>query len=159
MWSTSWKLAELRPLFGAGFAGPYTRDVVDLVDPESPARAVHSIWFEVLGEHGIPTFMIWLALMVAGAIYAQRLIRLAQGQPHLAWAEDLGRMAQVSMVAYCVSGTFLSLSYWDFYWTLLVVVAAAYGLAKRTADAPAPLPSHRGQRDSASGASQRYRGR
>jgi hypothetical protein len=33
-------------------------------------------------------------------------------------------MAQVSIIAYFVAGALLSMSYWDFYFTLLVVVAA-----------------------------------
>ena len=40
-------------------------------------------------------------------------------------------MAQVSMVAYLTGGAFLSLSYWDYYWTLLIVVAATHQLAAR----------------------------
>jgi probable O-glycosylation ligase (exosortase A-associated) len=129
MWQTAWKLALERPLLGAGFLGPYTRQVVDRVDPDSPARAVHSIWFEVIGEHGFPTFAVWLALTFSGLWYGARLMRLARDRPDLAWAGDLGRMAQVSVVAYVVAGTFLSLSYWDFYWTLLVGLAAAHSLA------------------------------
>jgi len=148
MWSTALKLALDRPLVGSGFAGPYTRAVVDRVDEYSPARAVHSIWFEVIGEHGFPTFAVWLGLTVAGVFYSVRLLRLTRGRPDLAWAQDLGRMAQVSIVAYLVSGTFLSLSYWDYYWTLLVVLGATYALAARAvrgevnAEAPAWQRTH-----------------
>lgn len=131
LWGISFKLAVDRPLVGSGFTGPYTRQVVDTVAPGGPARAVHSIWFELLGEHGFPAFIAWCGLTVAGIFYSLRLTRLTKGQPALAWAHDLGRMAQVSIVAYLVSGTFLSLSYWDFYWTLLVVVAGAHALALR----------------------------
>jgi putative inorganic carbon (hco3(-)) transporter len=124
MWHTSWLLAVARPLVGSGFYGPYSRVVVDQVDPASPARAVHSIWFETLGEHGFPTFFIWIGMTVAGAVAARRIIRAARDRPELAWCADLARMAQVSMVAYRVGGTFLSLCYWDFYFTLLGVVTA-----------------------------------
>jgi putative inorganic carbon (HCO3(-)) transporter len=61
MWHTAWLLATARPLVGSGFYGPYLRTVVDQVDPDSPARAVYSIWFEMLGEHGFPTF-IWFGI-------------------------------------------------------------------------------------------------
>ncbi|RKK01470.1 putative O-glycosylation ligase, exosortase A system-associated [Pseudoroseomonas wenyumeiae] len=131
LWGISLDLALQRPLVGSGFTGPYTRSVVDTVAPDGPARAVHSIWFELLGEHGFPTFMIWTGLSLTGLFYAIRLARMTRQRPDLAWAHDLGRMAQVSIMAYMVSGSFLSLSYWDFYWTLLVVIAAAYALAKR----------------------------
>ena len=143
MWHTAWLLATARPLAGSGFYGPYTRVVVDQVDPASPARAVHSIWFETLGEHGFPTFFIWLGITVAAALATRRVIRAARDRPELAWCADLARMAQVSMVAYLVGGTFLSLCYWDFYLTLLGVVTATDVYVRRaiaSADA-APVPA------------------
>ncbi|HJS86755.1 MAG TPA: putative O-glycosylation ligase, exosortase A system-associated [Acetobacteraceae bacterium] len=142
MWHTAWLLAKARPLVGSGFYGPYTRVVVDQVDPASPARAVHSIWFETLGEHGFPTFFIWAGMTVAGALASRRIVRAARDRPELAWCADLARMAQVSMVAYLVGGTFLSLCYWDFYFTLLGVVTAVDVYVRRavsgTLAAPAP---------------------
>ncbi len=129
LWGISWKLALSRPLLGTGFAGPYSQSVVDTVVPGGPARAVHSIWFAVLGEHGFPTFLVWIGLTVMTLFYSLRAIALARDHPEVSWAGDLGRMSHVSMAAYCVSGTFLSLSYWDFYWTLLLVVVMAYRLA------------------------------
>lgn len=131
LWGISLKLALANPLTGAGFTGPYNRSVVDTVAPGGPARAVHSIWFELLGENGFPTFTAWVTLTLAGVFYAFRIVAISKGRPELAWAYDLGRMSQVSIVAYLVSGSFLSLSYWDFYWTLLVVIAAAYTIARR----------------------------
>ncbi|WP_376087613.1 putative O-glycosylation ligase, exosortase A system-associated [Roseomonas sp. CCTCC AB2023176] len=142
LWGISLKLALDRPLVGAGFRGPYTRSAVDRVEPGGPARAVHSIWFETLGEHGFPTFFAWVGLTVAGLWYTFRLTRLAKGRPELAWAGDLGRMIQVSIVAYCTAGTFLSLAYWDFYWTLLIVAPAALAIAQRST-AAVTLPAGR----------------
>ena len=130
LWGISFQLAAARPLVGSGFTGPYQREVVDTVAPMGPARAVHSIWFELLGEHGFPTFLAWVGLTIAGVIYSMRLVAMTRDRPDLAWAYDLGRMGQVSILAYLVSGSFLSLSYWDFYWTLLVVIAGTYALAR-----------------------------
>ncbi len=132
MWHTAWLMAMARPLTGAGFYGPYSREAVDQVDPTSPARAVHSIWFETLGEHGFPTFFIWLGMTVAGAFAARRIIQRTRDHPDLAWCADLARMAQVSMIAYVVGGTFLSLSYWDFYFTLLGAVTATDVYVRRS---------------------------
>lgn len=147
LWEAAWKLALDRPLVGSGFRGPYTREVMDRVAPEVSARAIHSIWFEFLGEHGFPAFAIWLGMIVAGAVYTIRLARLARGRPELLWAYDLARMSQVAIVAYCVGGTFLSLSYWDVFWTVLVIAPAAHGVAQRMAEeqdaAPARVASWR----------------
>lgn len=131
VWGISWKIATSRPLTGAGFQAPYQQAVVDTVAPGGQARAVHSIWFMVLGEHGFPTFAVWLALNLAGLLIAFRLARMTRGRPDLAWAHDLGRMAPVCFAAYAVGGSFLSLAYWDFFWTLLVVLAAAQAVVVR----------------------------
>lgn len=131
LWGISWKLAMSRPLTGAGFQGPYQQAVVDTVEPGGHARAVHSIWFMVLGEHGFPTFAVWLALNLVALFLAFRMVRMTRGRADLAWAHDLGRMAPVAFAAYAVGGTFLSLAYWDFFWTLLVVLAAAHTVVVR----------------------------
>ena len=124
MWHTAWLMAKKRPLTGVGFYGTYSRSVVDQFDRTSQARAVHSIWLELLAENGFPAFIIWLGINAAAALAARRIIRRTRDRPDLAWCADLARMTQVSMIAYLVGGTLLSLSYWDFYFTLLGVLTA-----------------------------------
>jgi putative inorganic carbon (hco3(-)) transporter len=155
LWNVSYLLAVDRPLLGSGFRGPYSREAVDRVAPGGPARAVHSIWFEVLGEQGFLGFAIWLGLTIAGVWYTFRLTAIARRHPELAWAGDLGRMSQVSIVAYCAGGTFLSLSYWDYYWTLLIVLPAALAVAQRSlaeTNARAPAAQAAGWRTRATAA-------
>jgi probable O-glycosylation ligase (exosortase A-associated) len=138
IWWASWLLALKSPFFGVGFRSMYHQHIVDLVAPDVRARAVHSIYFEVLGEHGFPGFVVWMGLTIAGAWYAQRLIKLTKGRPDLSWGGDLGRMVQVSIVAYLAGGAFLSLSYWDYYWMILIVTAATHTLVVRQLHAEAP---------------------
>ena len=110
----------------AGFQATYWQPIVDQFLPGAGARAVHSIWFEVLGEHGFPTFFVWLGIIIAGTVYARRTIRLATGVPGLEWCVNLAKMAQVSTIAYLTGGSFLSLCYWDYYFTMLMAVSAVY---------------------------------
>jgi probable O-glycosylation ligase (exosortase A-associated) len=126
IWHVASVMAIKRPLTGGGFFAPYTQQVVDQFVPGALSRAVHSIWFEVLGEHGFPTFFVWIGISIAGAVYARRTIRQAQGVPELEWCVRLAKMGQVAMIAYLVGGTFLSLCYWDYYFTILVIIAATY---------------------------------
>ena len=126
VWRMAWSMAVARPLVGGGFYATYSQPVVDQFAPSGVPRAVHSIWFEVLGEHGFPTFFVWVGITIAGAVYARRIIRQATGVPGLEWCVNLAKMAQVSMIAYLVGGSFLSLSYWDYYFTILVAVSAVY---------------------------------
>jgi probable O-glycosylation ligase (exosortase A-associated) len=138
IWRAAFLLAVERPLVGTGFRSPYLPELVAMVAPGVTPRAVHSIYFEVIGEHGFPAFALWCFLTAAGLHYAFRLVKLTRDRPDLAWAGDLGRMVPVSITAYLSGGTFLSLSYWDYYWTILVVVGAAHALVVRSLRDGAP---------------------
>ena len=129
IWYASWVMGTSR-FFGSGFYGPYTQSVVDHFVSNVDARAVHSIWFEVIGEHGLLTFFFWLGIVLSGVVYARRIVKQAKGVPGLEWCVNLAKMAQVSTVAYCVGGSFLSLCYWDFYFTIVVAVAAVHAHVK-----------------------------
>ena len=134
IWRAAFALAVSRPILGGGFRAIYNQDVVNAVAPGVVARATHSIWFEVIGDHGFLVFGVWAGIIVAAAIYTIRITRLADGRPELRWAADFARMSQASLVAYCVGGSFLSLSYWDFFWTLCVVIAATHALVAKTVE-------------------------
>lgn len=132
IWHASLAIALGRPLTGGGFRAMYEQGIVDTYYPVGiRARAAHSIYFEVLGEHGFLVFGLWLAMIGVGVWYTFRMIALARNRPALRWVGDLGRMAQVSIVAYLVGGAFLSLSYWDVFWTLMVTLGATHALAAR----------------------------
>lgn len=128
VWLASFHIALMRPLLGGGFRAMYVQDIVNQAMPGVDARAAHSIWFEVLGEHGFVVFAIWLGMLVAGGLYTARVARLARDRPDLRWASDLARMTQASMVAYMSAGSFVSLSYWDCFWTLMVAIGAVHRL-------------------------------
>lgn len=147
IWRAAAKIALARPLVGGGFMAPYNQEIVSRYDPGTEARAVHSIWFEVLGETGFIGFGLWLAIAVLAFVNCRVILRRTASVPELKWANDLARMLLASLIGYFAGGTFLSLSYWDFYFTLILILAAvrriviaelaAEGEQKRTVRAPA----------------------
>ena len=114
-WWTAWGVAKAH-IFGAGF---------DVARPElfaqySPlyaqmgtTHAAHSIYFQVLGNHGFIGLFIFLMIWIATWRIANWLRRHGRKQEETRWTEQLGAMIQVSMVGYLVGGSFLSLSYFD----------------------------------------------
>jgi putative inorganic carbon (HCO3(-)) transporter len=139
MWQASVAIASQRML-GAGFLGPYNQGVVDLYAPGTHARAVHSIYFEVIGEHGYIGFFLWILIPIFAWRNGSWIIRHTRQRSDFKWMEDLARMLQVSLIGYLVGGAFLSLSYWDFYFTLVAILAAMRTLAAREIQ---PLPAAR----------------
>lgn len=79
-------------------------------------HAAHSIFFQVLGEHGYVGLALFIGIIAAAWSTANKIIKSARQHPELKWASDFAAMAQVSMIGYMVGGAFLSLAYYDYFW-------------------------------------------
>ncbi|HTO40734.1 MAG TPA: putative O-glycosylation ligase, exosortase A system-associated [Rhizomicrobium sp.] len=114
---SAWKVAyycarDYFPL-GVGFYGPQRNAVYHTYLPGEEAHAAHSIYFQVLGEHGFIGLGIYLVLIAAAFVTSTRIRKLTRGVPGLEWNYQLASMIQVSLIAFCVGGAALSLAYYD----------------------------------------------
>jgi len=120
-WWMAWNLAKAN-LFGGGFM-VYTGNVFALYAPDPlDVHAAHSIYFMVLGEHGFVGLFLFLLLWVLVWRSAGRLRIQGQKLPETQWLAHLGAMCQVSLAGYAVGGAFLSLSYYDLPYNILILV-------------------------------------
>jgi probable O-glycosylation ligase (exosortase A-associated) len=145
-WHTAFNVAKDR-ITGGGFEmfqGPTFRQYA----PE-PFRVhdVHSIYFEVMGEHGFIGFTLFMLLAFFTWRRASQIIRACKHDPERKWAADLAAMIQVSLVGYATGGAFLGLAYFDLTYHLIIILiltakfAGVLDKAPATA-APAPAPLH-----------------
>lgn len=138
-WWTAWNVARARPLVGGGFEmfqGPTFAAFAPV--PEN-VHDVHSIYFEMLGEHGFVGFGLWLLLGFLAWRTGAWVIKRVKRRPDQKWASDLAAMVQVSMVAYLASGAFLGLAYFDLYYHLLIILVMTKVIVLKTEQAPAPV--------------------
>jgi probable O-glycosylation ligase (exosortase A-associated) len=120
-WWTAWNSAFHYP-FGVGFNGARP-ELFALYSPyQDIARAAHSIYFQVLGNHGFVGLFIFLGLFVATWRSAGWLQRQKNLVPEANWCQELGAMCQVALVGYAVGGAFLSLAYFDLPYNIMVMV-------------------------------------
>lgn len=92
------------------------------------AWVAHSIYFQMLGEHGFPGLGLFLLLGVTTWRTAARIARQTLNQAEYgAWVPLLMRMVQVSLAGFAVGGAFLSLAHFDlpYYIISLVVLVDA----------------------------------
>jgi probable O-glycosylation ligase (exosortase A-associated) len=82
----------------------------------------HSIYFEIMGEHGFIGLAIFLLLAWFTWNTGSRIKRMVKHDSETKWAADLASMVQVSLVGYASSGAFLGLAYFDLYYTLVAVM-------------------------------------
>jgi probable O-glycosylation ligase (exosortase A-associated) len=130
-WMFAINLAWEYPLTGGGF-GAFDRDLFLRYAPEpDDVYNGHSIYFQILGEHGFLGLGVFMALLVAALLSLRRLRRIAPGVPEIPQLADYAQMLQLAIVAYAVSGAFLPLAYFDLYYYLIVGVIVLKTLTMR----------------------------
>ena len=144
-WMMAFNLATDRPL-GGGFH-IYTLDVFSRYAPNATdVHSAHSIYFQMLGEHGFVGLFLFLLLWLLVWRDASWIDRQARRLEGWQWASDLARMVQVALVGYAVGGAFLNLAYYDVPYNLLVALVITRTLLEkhlRSARQAAPVPAPR----------------
>ncbi len=131
-WWSAWNSAFHYP-FGVGFNSARA----ELFTKYSPypdfVHAAHSIYFQVLGNHGFVGLAIFVMIFFTTWRSASWLQRQKFSSPDAKWCNDLGSMCQVSLAGYAVGGAFLSLSYFDLpYYIMVLVVLTRVWAEKKT---------------------------
>jgi probable O-glycosylation ligase (exosortase A-associated) len=122
-WTMAFNLANSR-FSGGGFVVDKPELFARFAPDPLDLHAAHSIFFQVLGEHGYVGLVLFVAIGAFGFRTASWIRKQALQRPETLWAHDLAGMIQVSMVGYAVGGAFLSLSYFDLPYNIMVMLVA-----------------------------------
>ncbi|NWG32792.1 MAG: putative O-glycosylation ligase, exosortase A system-associated, partial [Rhodocyclaceae bacterium] len=118
-WHTAFNVAKDRPLIGGGFE-TFTPRVFDIYSPNpSAVHDVHSIYFEIIGEHGFVAFGLFIALIFCTLLTAQKLKWSVKTNENYKWAKNYANMFQISLIAYMIGGTFLGRAYFDLFYHIV----------------------------------------
>ena len=152
-WWNAWNLALDRP-FGGGFMIYFPEVFARYAPDPERVHAAHSIYFQVLGEHGFVGFFLFMLIGALTWRTSTKLIKVANSDPAFRWAAELGAMVQVSMIGFGAGGAFLSLAYFDLPYNLMVMAVLALHIVRKQVEAAAasrgtsaprhPLASTRG---------------
>lgn len=91
-------------------------------DPES-FYVAHSIYFQVLGDHGYMGLFLFLFMLFCAWRTGSSVIRYCGKDPDKAWAATMARMCQVSLIGYMLAGAFLSMPYYDLPYYIIAILA------------------------------------
>jgi probable O-glycosylation ligase (exosortase A-associated) len=128
-WWNAWYLA-LDRFIGGGFM-IYTPEVFMRYAPDAfRVHAAHSIYFQMLGEHGFVGLTLFLSIGVGTWVYAGRLVQIGSADPARRWCADLGAMVKVSLIGFGVTGAFLSLAYYDLPYYIMAITVLAVRFAR-----------------------------
>lgn len=122
-WQMAFNLANDR-LFGGSFQ-IYDGGVFALYAPvPSDVHAAHSIYFQVLGEHGWIGLFLYVLLGILTWRSATWIAKNTARDADFKWAHNLALMIQASLIGFAVGGAFLSLAYFDVPYYLMVAIVA-----------------------------------
>lgn len=110
-WSDGFSFALTHPIFGAGFEGWRYVTISDW----------HSSYVEIMGEHGLIAFTIWISLIIGTQISLTRLPFLTKHIPEMRWVKNYCHMLRASLFAYMAGTVFLGLSYWDLLYHVIFI--------------------------------------
>lgn len=128
-WTMAINIANDR-LLGAGFETASPLIYLRYAPNPDFVIVAHSIYFQILGEHGYVGLLLYLGFWFMTYCLAGKVIKLAAGKDGLQWAHMLGSMAKVSLVGFAVGGAFLSIAYWDMPFYIMVILVCTERLVR-----------------------------
>lgn len=120
-WWMAFHLAKAQ-FFGGGFECFLAPSFFMYAPKPTVVHDAHSIYFEVLGEHGFVGLTLFLALGWFTLASASRIIKETKTMVEFKWMGDLAAMIQVSLIGYAAAGVFLGLAYFDLYYNLVAII-------------------------------------
>ncbi|BCG64813.1 MAG: putative inorganic carbon (hco3(-)) transporter [Methyloprofundus sp.] len=126
-WWMAFNLAKVN-ILGGGFECFQTSTFFLYAPIAHNVHDAHSVYFEVLGEHGFFGLTLFLLLGFVSLRSCGKIIKEAKKSDETKWMSDLAAMIQVSLLGYAASGAFLGLAYFDLYYHLIAIVVICKGL-------------------------------
>jgi probable O-glycosylation ligase (exosortase A-associated) len=131
--------------FGGGFQ-TYIIDSVEL--PASGgqpahvefARAFHSSYFEVLGEHGYPGIAIFLTIAISMFLRLNRIAKRARPHPELQWVVSMSNALQSGLAVFLSSGAFVGIAFQPIFWYFVAMGISLHAYMYRVENQAAPAP-------------------
>jgi len=166
-WKLSFIMAMQHPFFGGGFKSleyfpnwsALSRDFFSYpwfytgtsLPNTTVARAAHSVYFQILGEHGFVGLVLYVSALAGSFFKAGAVSRKARRAGAPDWIPRAATMIQLSIFAFGLGGAALSFAYFDLIFALFALVAvfdlrilpAALPLAARIPAAKVGAPAPR----------------
>lgn len=130
-WTMAWNLS-LDRLFGGGFENVKYEFFAAYGKSTEYMQGPHSIYFQILGQHGMIGFLLFIGIGISTWRCATAIARHVRASD----ADRLmARMIQVSLMGFAVGGAFLALAYFDVpYYLMIAAVRLRHVLDRELAE-------------------------
>jgi putative inorganic carbon (HCO3(-)) transporter len=120
VWRWTLDFASSHP-FGGGFQAFVINHIeFPATDSRPPiiefGRAFHSIYFEMLGEHGYPGLAMFLLIAGITVLKLRRIAKQARDHAELEWVTSLSNALQSGLVVFLTCGAFVGIGFQPMFW-------------------------------------------
>ena len=128
-----------RPFLGAGFE-PFSEETYrrylseDLQKNAVIGTGAHSIFFQILAEHGFTGLVLYVSLIISIWGSLRRMIHKSKRDSSMKWFYNYSQMLEVSLSGFVISGLFLSMCYFDLFYQLVsitIILKQLFALQER----------------------------
>ena len=143
-WQTAWNIAVDHPFLGGGFRTMWNPMVwLKYFDPNmegSRSTDAHSLYFEVLGEHGFLGFGFYMLVLLSTLVSLRKIRKRWRGHPEYGYLANYAEMTQLCLYPFLVAGAFITVAYIDLYFYFIASNVMLGALSAQAEKAVAPLP-------------------
>jgi len=150
-WRTAWNIAVDHPFTGGGFRALWSEEIWLRYFGQGflQVRDVHSLYFEVLSEHGFLGLSLYLSVLGGTLVNLRRLRRRWRNHPEHGYIANYAEMTQLCLYPYLVAGAFITVAYFDLYFYFVASSEMLRALSNAAEQALAPAPLQRRAKASA----------
>jgi putative inorganic carbon (HCO3(-)) transporter len=138
---TAWNIAVSRPFTGAGFKALWNEDIWAVYFGPSYYKAfdAHSVYFEVLSEHGLLGFGLYIGALISALVSLRTLRKRWRNHPEHGYISRYAEMTQLSLYPFLICGAFIPFAYFDLYFLLLATSSMLFVLSKEAERVEVPV--------------------
>jgi probable O-glycosylation ligase (exosortase A-associated) len=137
-WTFAYRLFLDHPILGGGFQ-TFTATLYGKYNMlADKVQGPHSVYFQILAEHGLPGLILFLGLILSCLWSCSRLKRGFARNPESDTLAAYADMVQLGLITFLISGAFLGRAYFDLFYQLVATVVVLKMLAR---DLPRPAKS------------------
>jgi probable O-glycosylation ligase (exosortase A-associated) len=142
-WTTAWNIALDRPFTGGGFRALWDRGLWNEYygDGYLYVRDAHSLYFEVLAEHGFVGLVLYLAVLFSTLLTLRRIRRQWRNDSEYGYLSRYAEMTQLCLYPFLIGGAFLGVAYFDLYFFLVASSFVLHALSAEAVRATAGVPA------------------
>ena len=148
---TAWNIAVSHPFFGEGFKALWNPDLWFIYFGPNFYKAfdAHSVYFEVLSEHGFVGLGLYLGALISTLLTLRRLRKRWRNHPEHGYISRYAEMTQLSLYPFLICGAFIPFAYFDLYFLFLATSTMLFALSQQAEKVEVPIRAEKPGRRSA----------